>query len=149
MIEIIISKLSNQINNNAITISCFNIQAQFIILSITQEISTSSKGLNTHSCLLFIKNHHRLTMSCKDRQNYKIMQSVKRFKKYCPAFFPIQTLPSNTKSYFLNPSQCFGLKFVEIGKVMLTWGILKNVNQVSKVLYSVIREIFVMKFQIF
>ena len=26
--------------------------------------------------------------------------------------------------------QCFGLKFVEIGKVMLTWGILKNVNQV-------------------
>lgn len=26
--------------------------------------------------------------------------------------------------------QCFGLKFVEIGKVMLTWGILKNVSQV-------------------
>ena len=27
-------------------------------------------------------------------------------------------------------AQCFGLKFVEMGKVMLTWGILKNVNQV-------------------
>ena len=27
-------------------------------------------------------------------------------------------------------TQCFGLKFVEIGKVMLTWGILKNVSQV-------------------
>lgn len=26
--------------------------------------------------------------------------------------------------------QCFGLKFVEMGKVMLTWGVLKNVNQV-------------------
>ena len=26
--------------------------------------------------------------------------------------------------------QCFLLKFVEIGKVMLTWGILKNVNHV-------------------
>ena len=27
-------------------------------------------------------------------------------------------------------AQCFGSKFVEMGKVMLTWGILKNVNQV-------------------
>ena len=27
-------------------------------------------------------------------------------------------------------NQCFGLKFVEMGKVMLTWGVLKNVNQV-------------------
>ena len=27
-------------------------------------------------------------------------------------------------------AQCFGLKFVEMGKVMLTWGILKNVTQV-------------------
>ena len=26
--------------------------------------------------------------------------------------------------------QCFLLKFVEIGKVMLTWGVLKNVNHV-------------------
>ena len=26
--------------------------------------------------------------------------------------------------------QCYLLKFVEIGKVMLTWGILKNVNHV-------------------
>ena len=26
--------------------------------------------------------------------------------------------------------QCFNLKFIELGKVMLTWGILKNVSQV-------------------
>lgn len=34
------------------------------------------------------------------------------------------------QAYVELQQQCFGLKFVEIGKVMLTWGILKNVNQV-------------------
>ena len=35
-----------------------------------------------------------------------------------------------TQAYNELQKQCFGLKFVEIGKVMLTWGILKNVSQV-------------------
>ena len=35
-----------------------------------------------------------------------------------------------TDAYNELQAQCFGLKFVEMGKVMLTWGILKNVNQV-------------------
>lgn len=34
------------------------------------------------------------------------------------------------QAYFELQRQCFGLKFVEMGKVMLTWGVLKNVSQV-------------------
>ena len=45
-----------------------------------------------------------------------------------PSAFLVHKEPS--QAYNELQTQCFGLKFVEIGKVMLTWGILKNVSQV-------------------